>query len=196
MSMVTTEQIKELRDMTGVSVIQCKKALEEANGDKEKALDILRKKSKDIAAKKGDRVFGAGSVASYIHSNGTVGALVELVTETDFVANNQEFKALAREIAMHVAASNPSYVRTSEIPESEQTKAKELFAGEVEGKPEELKEKILSGKIGSYFKERVLLEQPYIKNPDVTVSGLIEQAIQKFGEKIDVGRIARFDVLG
>jgi elongation factor Ts len=194
--MVTTEQIKELRDMTGVSVIQCKKALEEANGDKEKALDILRKKSKDIAAKKGDRVFGAGSVASYIHSNGTVGALVELVTETDFVANNQEFKALAREIAMHVAASNPSYVRTSEIPESEQTKAKELFAGEVEGKPEELKEKILSGKIGSYFKERVLLEQPYIKNPDVTVSGLIEQAIQKFGEKIDVGRIARFDVLG
>jgi len=194
--MVTTEQIKELRDMTGVSVIQCKKALEEANGDKERALDILRKKSKDIAAKKGDRVFGAGSVASYIHSNGTVGSLVELVTETDFVANNQEFKALAREIAMHVAASNPSFVRSSEIPEAEQVKAKELFASEVEGKPEELKEKILSGKISSYFKERVLLEQPYIKNPDITVSGLIEQAIQKFGEKIDVGRIARFDIHG
>lgn len=194
--MITTEQIKALRDMTGVSVIQCKKALEEAQGDQEKALDILRKKSKDIAAKKSDRTFGAGVVAAYVHSNGTVGAMVELVTETDFVANNQEYKNLARDIAMHITASNPMFVRTTEIPEAEQTKARELFAGEVAGKPAELQEKILSGKVASYFAERVLMEQPYIKNPDVTISGLIEQAIQKFGEKIDIGRMSRFSILG
>lgn len=192
--MITTEQIKELRDATGVSVMQVKKALEEASGDRDKALALLRKKSKDIADKKADRALGAGAVAAYVHANGTVGALVELFTETDFVANNQEFKDLARNIAMHAAATSPEFVRTADISEEVRNKAKELFMSEVQGKPADLQQKILDGKLSSYFAERVLLEQAYIKNPDITVSGLIEQAIQKFGEKIDVGRLARFSI--
>jgi len=192
---ISTEQIKELRDATGVSVMQCKKALEEADGDMEKAIAILRKKSKDIAAKKGDRTFGAGAVASYIHSNGTVGSLVELVCETDFVSKNEEFVRLARDIAMHVAASNPEFVRVSDISEEARAKAKELFVAEVQDKPVEMREKILEGKLAAYFKERVLLEQAFIKNPDVTVGGLIEGAIQKFGEKTEVSRMVRYSVL-
>lgn len=175
--------------------MQCKKALEEADGDMEKAIAILRKKSKDIAAKKGDRTFGAGAVASYIHSNGTVGSLVELVCETDFVSKNEEFVRLARDIAMHVAASNPEFVRVSDISEEARAKAKELFVAEVQDKPVEMREKILEGKLAAYFKERVLLEQAFIKNPDVTVGGLIEGAIQKFGEKTEVSRMVRYSVL-
>lgn len=192
--MITTEQIKELRDATGVSVMQVKKALEDAGGDREKALALLRKKSKDIADKKSDRTLAAGSVAAYVHANGTVGTLVELLAETDFVANNQEFKDLARNIAMHAAATNPEFVHASDISEEVRNKAKELFVDEVKGKPEELQQKILDGKLNAYFAERVLLEQPYIKNPDMTVNGLIDQAIQKFGEKIDIGRLARFSI--
>ncbi len=193
--MITTEQIKELRDATGVSVMQCKKALEEGGGDMEKALAILRKKSKDIAAKKGDRTFGAGTVASYIHSGGAVGTLVELVCETDFVSKNEDFTKLAKDIAMHVAASNPEFVKVSDISEETRAKAAELFAKEVEDKPADMRPKILEGKIGAYFKERVLLDQPFIKNPDVTVGGLIEEAVQKFGEKIDISRMVRYSVL-
>ncbi len=193
--MITTEQIKSLRDSTGVSVMQCKKALEEAGGDAEQALAILRKKSKDIAAKKSDRVFGAGTIASYVHSTGTVGALVELVSETDFVSKNEDFVKLARDIAMHITAANPEFVKTSEISEEVKEKARELFKGEVVDKPVAMQEKILEGKLASYFKERVLLEQPYIKNPDVTIGGLIEEAIQKFGEKVEIARMVRFSVL-
>ncbi len=192
--MITTEQIKELRDATGVSVMQVKKALEDAGGDREKALALLRKKSKDIADKKADRTLGAGSVAAYVHANGTVGTLVELLAETDFVSSNQEFKDLARNIAMHAAATNPEFVHASDISEEVRNKAKELFIDEVKGKPEELQQKILDGKLNAYFGERVLLEQAYIKNPDITVNGLIDQAIQKFGEKIDIGRLARFSI--
>ena len=193
--MITTEDIKKLRDATGVSVMQCKKALEEAGGDMDKAVAVLQKKSKDIAAKKGDRVFGAGTVASYIHSNGTVGSLVELVSETDFVSKNQDFVKLAKDIAMHVAASNPLYIKTSEIGDAEKAKARELFIEEVKAKPKEMQEKILEGKLAAYFKERVLLDQPFIKNPDLTIAGLIDQAIQKFGEKIEVSRAVRYSVL-
>lgn len=193
--MITTEQIKALRDSTGVSVMQCKKALEEAGGDTEKAIAILRKKSKDIAAKKGDRVFGAGAVASYIHSNGTIGAMVELVCETDFVSKNEEFIKLARDIAMHVAASNPEFIKTEHISDEVKAKAQELFVKEVADKPVEMQQKILDGKLAAYFKDRVLIDQPFIKNPDITIGGLIESAIQKFGEKTEVSRMVRFSVL-
>ncbi len=188
------DQIKSLRESTGLSVMQVKKALEEAKGDSAKALEILKKKSKDIAAKKADRTFGAGAIATYIHGKGAVGAMVELVSETDFVSNNEEFQKLAKEIAMHVAAANPEYNRLEDITPEIKERTKELFIKEVEGKPKELQDKILEGKIASYFKERVLTEQPFIKNPEITVGGMIEEAIHKFGEKIQVSRFSRFSV--
>lgn len=151
--MVTTEQIKELRDKTGISMMQCKKALEDAGGDSEKALALLREKSGEIALKKSDRELGAGLVQAYVHSSGTMGAIVELNCETDFVAKNPEFKTLANDIAMQVAAA---------APESAEA----------------------------------LLAQEFIKDPSLTVSGLIQTYIQKFGEKISVGAIHRLSVLG
>ncbi len=193
--MITTEQIKDLRDKTGVSVMQCKKALEEAKGDAEKALIILRKKSGEIAAKKSDRTFGAGTVASYIHGTGSVGTLVELVCETDFVSGNDEFKTLARDIAMHITASNPRFLRKEDIDETAKAKAVEVFAEEIKDKPENVRAKILEGKLQDYFAQGTLLEQPFIKNQEITISQLIEGAIQKFGEKIEIARFVRFGVL-
>lgn len=192
---ITTEQIKSLRDKTGISVMQCKKALEDAGGDVEKAIILLRKKGAEIAAKKSDRTLGAGVVQSYIHSNGTIGAMVELVSETDFVSNNEEFKALAYDIAMHISATNPEFTSKDQLTEEDTKKAKEVFKAEVEGKPENLKEQILQGKLDAYFKDKILLEQEFIKNPEVTIAQLIANAIQKFGEKIEVARFVRMSVL-
>lgn len=196
MAEITTEQIKELRDMTGVSVMQCKKALEEACGDKEKALMALRKKSGEIAAKKGDRELGAGVVASYIHGAGSVGAMVELACETDFVAKNEEFRALAYNIAMHVAAMNPKYRTTADATDEDRAKAESFFKEEVEktmtGKPEEIKKKALEGKIATFFKEQTLVDQPFVKDPNVTVGTLVSGAVQKFGEKTEVTRFVRY----
>ena len=192
---ITTEQIKALRDQTGVSVMQCKKALEEAGGDAEKALVILRKVASGAAAKKADRQFGAGVVQAYIHSNSTVAAMVELDCETDFVANNEEFKSLARDIAMHVAATNPKFLKREDITEADTRAAKEVFAKEVEGKPQAMKDKILQGKLDTYFAEMVLMDQPFIKDPTVTIQALVDRAIQKFGEKTAVGRFSRFKIL-
>lgn len=197
--MITTEQIKELRDSTGISVMQCKKALEEAGGDIEKARVILRKKSGEIAAKKSDRTFGAGIVQAYVHSTGRVASLVELVCETDFVSGNEEFKALARDIAMHVTASNPKFLNKDEITDADKNTAKEVFLKEIadSGKkvPKEMEDKILEGKLATYFGEMVLLNQPFIKNPDLTIEALILAAGQKFGEKIAIARFNRFAVL-
>ncbi len=190
--MITTEQIKALRDQTGISVMLCRKALEEAKGDIEKAKVILQRKGADAAAKKADRTLGAGTIASYIHHSGTVGVLVELSSETDFVSGNEAFKALAYDIAMHVAASKPEFVRREDISAEALSRAKEVLQKEVEGKPKAMQEKILEGKLNSFFAEKILLEQPFIKNPDQTVQNLIEGAIQKFGEKIEVTRFARF----
>lgn len=195
-NMITTEQIKELRDQTGVSVMQCKKALEEAGGSMEKALVLLRKKSGEISAKKGDRKFGSGTIQAYIHANGSVGAMVEVNCETDFVANNEEFKTMAREIAMHVAASNPKFLSQNDITEEDKKTAAAAFETEVKGKPEAMKAKILEGKLNAYFADMVLLDQPFIKNPDMKIQALVDGAVQKFGEKIAVARFTRFKVLG
>lgn len=194
-SPITTEQVKALRDQTGISVMQCKKALEEAGGDSEKAMVILRKKSGELAAKKGDRTFGAGTVQAYIHATGTVGAIVELNCETDFVANNDGFKALARDIAMHVTATNPKFLTKADIKESDMNTARSVFEEEVKGKPAAMKDKILQGKLDTYFAEMVLANQPFIKNPEVTIQGLIDVAVQKFGEKTAIARFKRFKVL-
>lgn len=193
---ITTEQIKELRDLTGVSVMQCKKALEEAEGDFEKAQILLRKQSAKAADKKADRTLGAGIVATYLHGGGNVGAMIELMCETDFVAKNEDFKALAYEVAMQVAATAPEFIDASQIDEGVKAKATEIFAGEAEGKPEEIKAKIVEGKLQAYFAEKTLVNQPYIKDGEKTIGGLLQEATQKFGEKIQIGRISRFSVLG
>jgi elongation factor Ts len=192
---ITTEQIKALRDQTGISVMQCKKALEEAGGDMEKAIVILRKKSGELSAKKGDRTFKAGSIQAYIHANGLVGTMVELDCESDFVSGNDEFKTLARDIAMHATATNPKFIKKEDITEADMKSAKEVFAEEVKGKPAAMKDKILQGKLDTYFADMVLMNQPFIKNPDITIQGLIDAAVQKFGEKIAVSRFKRFKVL-
>lgn len=193
--MITTELIKELRDKTGVSVMQCKKALEEAGGAMDKALIILRKKGSDIASKKSDRTLGSGRIASYIHGNGSVGSIVELLSETDFVSNNEEFFTLAHNIAMQVAASNPTYLKADDVTDEEKKKVLEVLEKEVEGKPDNIKDKILKGKLDSYLADKILLEQSFIKDGNMKIKDLIETAIQKFGEKIEVARFARFSVL-
>ena len=194
---ISMDSIKALREETGVSVMQCKKALEEAGGDMDKARMALRKKSGEIAAKKGDRDLGAGVIAAYIHG-GNVGAMVELGCETDFVAKNEDFKKLAYEIAMHVAASKPKYLKMDDVTDADKAKAKEFFEEEVSktmaGKPEEIKAKALQGKIDTYFKEMVLLEQPFVKNGDMTIGELVKGAVQKFGENTELVRFARFAV--
>ena len=191
---ITTELIKELRDKTGISVMQCKKALEETGGDMEKAVMLLQKKSADIASKKSERRLGSGVVSSYIHATGNVGTMVELLCETDLVANNEEFKKLARDIAMHATATNPQFLKTEDIDEHATELAKEMFAKEVEGKPEAMKQKILEGKLASYWSERVLQDQAFIKNPEVTIKNLIQSAVQKFGENIEISRFVRYSV--
>ncbi len=191
---ITTEQVKQLRDSTGISIMQCKKALEEAGGDMDKARIILEKQSKAVAQKKSDRSLGAGVVASYIHTTGTIGSLVELSCETDFVAKNEDFKKLAYDIAMHVAASAPEFLSTEEINEEIKAKAIDIFKKELEGKPEEMKEKILQGKLDSYFNEKVLLEQKFIKNPEMSIQDMLDGAVQKFGEKTQITRFVRFAI--
>jgi len=180
--------------MTGISVMQCRKALEEAGSDFDKAVVILRKRGAEVAAKKADRTLSAGVVSSYIHATGTVGSMVELYSETDFVSGNEEFKKLAYDIAMHIAASNPEFLKPEDITEDAKNLAKEVFMKEVEGKPAAMKDKILEGKLQAYFGERVLLNQPFIKNPEITIKGLIDNAVQKFGEKIEIGRFVRFGI--
>lgn len=192
--MATTEEIKQLRDLTGVSVMQCKKALEEAGGDIEKAKVILRKASAAIASKKADRELGAGIAAAYTHAGGAVVGAVVLACETDFVSKNEEFGKLAYDIAMHVAAMNPQFKNRDEVREADIAAAKSVFESEVQSVPEDKRERALQGKIDSYLKERVLLDQPFVKNPEVTIGELVTQAVQKFGEKIEIVRFERLAV--
>jgi elongation factor Ts len=191
---ITTEQIKSLRDATGISVMQCRKALEEAGGDMEKARVILTRKGGEAAQKKSDRELGAGVIGAYVHSTGEVAALVHLACETDFVSKNEEFVALARSIAMQVAAQNPQCITRAEVDATELEKAKEVFMKEVQDKPAEIQEKIASGKLDAYFKDRILMEQPFIKEPEKTIGDLVNGAIQKFGENVVIARIERLSV--
>jgi len=191
---ISSVQLKELRDKTGISVMQCKKALEEAGGDMEKAIIILKKKRSDAADKKSDREIGAGAVGSYIHNTNEVASLVLLGCETDFVSKNPEFITLAKDIAMQVAATNPSFIKREDVPEEAIQKAKELFQKEVADKPAEMQEKILEGKLAAYFKDQILLDQDFIKNPDSTIAEMVTGAIQKFGENVQVVNMSRLSV--
>ena len=191
---ITSAMIKDLRDQSGISVMQCKRALEEAEGDMDKAKIILKKKRSEAADKKADREIGAGCVGVYTHNTGEVAALVKLGCETDFVSKNEEFAALANDIAMHVAAMAPSFITRDEVSPEVIEKAKEVFAGEVADKPADMQEKIMEGKLSAYFKDQILMEQPFVKNGDTTIEEMITGAVQKFGEKVTVVEIARVAV--
>ncbi|MCD5381388.1 MAG: elongation factor Ts [Candidatus Pacebacteria bacterium] len=191
---ITSAQLKELRDKTGISVMQCKKALEEAGGDSEKAVIILKKKRSEAADKKSDRTLGAGAVGAYMHNTNEVAAMVLLSCETDFVSKNEEFINLAKDIAMHVAATDPKYITKEEVPAEATDKAKEVFAGEVADKPAEMQEKIMEGKLSSYFKDQILLEQDFIKNPEMTINDMVTGAVQRFGENVSIAQISRVSV--
>lgn len=191
---ITSAQLKELREKTGISVMQCKRALEEAGGDMDKAVIILKKKRSEAAEKKSDRTLGAGAVGAYVHNTNEVAALVLLACETDFVSKNEEFIALAKDIAMHVAASDPKYISRDELPADAIEKAKEVFTPELEGKPEDMKEKIMEGKLSAYFKDQILSEQDFIKNPDTTIGEMVTGAVQKFGENVSIAQISRVSV--
>lgn len=174
--------------------MQCKKALEEAGGDMEKAKVILRKASAAAAAKKSDRELGSGAVQAYVHAGNTVASVVLLACETDFVAKNEEFVQLAYDIAMHGAAMAPQFVSRDEVTPDDLTAARAVFADEVKDKPADMQEKIVEGKLDSYLKERVLLEQPFVKDPSVTIQDLLTGATQKFGERVELVRFERIAV--
>ncbi len=191
---ITANVVKELRDMTGVSVMLCKTALEEAGGDLGKAVDILSRKSADIAKKKGDRVLAAGTVASYIHAGAQVGALVLLSCETDFVSKNPDFQALAREIAMHAAATRPQYIKREDMSLQTIQELRDLFAPEAADRPEDVRERVVEGKVIARMEEVVLLEQAYIKDPAKKIRVLLDEASQRFGERIEVSKCSVFGV--
>ncbi|MDD3268134.1 MAG: translation elongation factor Ts [Syntrophomonadaceae bacterium] len=196
MTVVTAAMVKELRERTGVGMMDCKKALVECNGDMEKAIDELRTKGLAKAAKKAGRIASEGLVTSYIHGGGRIGVLVEVNCETDFVAKNGDFKQLAYDIAMQIAASNPEYISREEVPEEAIQREKEVLKAQAleEGKPEKVIEKMVEGRIDKYYKERCLLEQAFIKDTDKTVQELIHEQVARMGENITVRRFARYEV--
>ena len=191
------DTIKELRELTGAGIMDIKEALTEADGDKEKTIELLRKKGAMKVGKKADRVAKEGIIETYIHPGSRVGVLVELNCETDFVARTDDFKTLAKEIALHIAAANPLYITMSDVPAEVIEKEKEIYKEQsnASGKSEEIVNKMLEGKIAKYYEEVCLLEQPFAKNPEHKVKDLISGAVAKMGENVVVRRFARF-VLG
>jgi len=194
MTDVTTDDVKELRDATGLPIMECKKALTEADGDRQKAIAILDEQSEKAAAKKAGRDLDDGIIASYIHNNGKVGAMIELLSETDFVARNEEFQELGYEIAMHVAAMNPDYVSADNIPEDVIQEKKEKLRDEFADKPEDVQEDIIAGKIDDYYAESVLLRQPFVRDDEQTIADMLQEATQTFGENVAIGEISRFAI--
>ncbi|MBP9698355.1 MAG: elongation factor Ts [Candidatus Moranbacteria bacterium] len=190
------EQIKALREKTGAGIVDVKKALDEAGFDDAKAIEILRKRGQDKAMKKSDRETHEGTVVSYVHSNGRIGALVKLYCETDFVARNEEFQELGRDIAMHVAASAPQYVKPEEVPAEVVAKEKEIWQEQLaaEGKPADLVDKIMTGKEEKFRNDISLLTQAFVKDPSKTVAELLAEKVHKMGENIQVGSFVRYEL--
>jgi len=193
---ISASLVKDLRDKTGASIMECRAALEKSNGDIEKAIVYLRQKGKEKATKKSTRATGEGIVAAYIHSNKKIGAMVELRSETDFVAKNSEFQELAYDLAMHVAAMSPQYLSFEQVSEKDKEEYEHLVREELasEKKPAEIVEKIVEGKIKKHFEGLSLLSQAFIKDQDMTVSDLIKEKISKIGENIQIGNFTRFEV--
>ena len=191
---ISATLVRELREKTGAGMMDCKKALAETAGDFEKAIEYLRKKGIASAAKKAGRATKEGAVASYIHGEGRVGVMVEINCETDFVARNEQFKAFCRDIAMHIAAANPLYVKSEEVPADILAKEKEIAVAQMaaSGKPAAVLEKIAEGKVKKYFEETCLLNQAYVKDPEKTILQLLQETIATIGENISIRRFARF----
>ena len=193
---ITSEMVKALRLKTGAGMMDCKEALKAENGDPEKAIDYLRKKGMSAATKRSSKAAKEGTIASYIHMGGRIGVLVEVNCETDFVAKTDDFQAMARDLAMHVAASNPRYVRSEEIPTADLEREKEIYRSQLiaEKKPEKIWDKIIEGKLNKYYEEVCLLNQKFIKNTDISVGTLVTNMMAKTGENIIVRRFARFQL--
>jgi elongation factor Ts len=191
---ITAQMVKELRERTGAGMLDCKNALNETQGNVEAAVDFLRKKGLAAAAKKAGRVTAEGAVGSYIHAGGKIGVLVEVNCETDFVARTDDFQELVRDIAMHIAAAEPRAVRREEVTPEDLDRERAIFQEQAlaSGKPANVVQKIVDGKMEKYFSEFVLLEQPFVKNPDLTVGQLISERVAKIGENIQVRRFSRF----
>jgi elongation factor Ts len=193
---ISATQVKELREKTGAPMMDCKQALTEAKGDMEQAVVVLRKKGVSVAAKKATRVTSEGSVASYIHAGGKIGVLVEVNCESDFVARTEDFKELVHDIAMHIAASDPKFVRKEDVTPEAYEREKDIYRAQAiaSGKPANIAEKMVEGKMAKFYEEVCLLEQPFIKDQTVSIAQLIATKIGKLGENIAVRRFARFKV--
>ncbi|KYO65783.1 translation elongation factor Ts [Thermovenabulum gondwanense] len=193
--MISSEQVKELRERTGAGIMDCKKALAEADGDMEKAVVILRERGLAKAAKKAGREAKEGIIDSYIHGGGRIGVLLEVNCETDFVARNDEFKSLVKDLAMQIAAANPKYIKREDVPAEIIENERHILRTQAinEGKPEHVVDKIVEGRLEKFFEENCLLEQPFIKDPDRKVSQIIMEKIALLGENITVSRFVRFE---
>jgi elongation factor Ts len=195
---ISASDVKALRDRTGAGMMDCKKALQETGGDMEAAIDYLRAKGAAKAAKREAKSVNEGTIGNYLHFGGKVGVMVEVNCETDFVAKNEEFLQLAKDLAMHIAATNPLAVRPEDIPDEVVARERQIYLEQVknEGKPEHIAEKIVEGKLRKFFEESSLMKQAFVKDPDRTIEVLITEASAKTGEKIEVARFARFQVGG
>ncbi len=193
---ITSKMVKELRDKTAAGMMDCKKALTDTNGDMEKAVDLLRQKGLAVAAKRAGRATSEGVISTYIHAGGKLGVMVDVGCETDFVAKTDKFIEFARDVAMHIAASNPVAVTREEVPEEVVTREKDIYIQQAleSGKPENIVEKMVSGKIEKFLSEIVLLEQPFVKDPDNTIQEILTDLVGKMGENITIKRFARFQV--
>jgi elongation factor Ts len=193
---ISAEMVKQLRDKTGAGIMDCKAALSECQGDISKAIDFLRKKGLATAAKRAGRAMTEGIVQSYIHTGGKIGVLVEVNCETDFVAKTDDFREFTKNIAMHIAATNPLGVKSVDIPEEIVNKEKEIYRAQAleSGKPEKILDKIAEGKLDKFFKENCLLNQPYVRDPNITVADAVNDVIAKIGENITVRRFVRFQI--
>lgn len=193
--MISAGQVKELREMTGAGMMECKKVLEETEGNMEKATELLRERGVVKAAKKAGRIAAEGLVDSYIHGDGRIGVLVEVNIETDFAAKNPEFREFVKDVAMQIAAAKPEYVKKEDVPEDVLEKEKEVIKAQAmnEGKPAEIAEKMVAGRIEKYYKEVCLLEQEFVKNPDITIGQLLTEKIANIGENITIRRFVRFE---
>ena len=194
--MVTASMVKELRERTGAGMMDCKRALQDTNGDIDKAIELLRERGLAAAAKKSGRIAAEGLVDSYIHFGGKIGVLVEVNCETDFVAKTDDFKSFVRDIAMHIAAANPQYLSRDDVPQAVVDKEREILRVQTlnEGKPEKIADKIVDGRISKFFKEVCLLEQAYVRDPDKTVQDVVMENIAKFGENINIRRFVRYEM--
>ncbi len=194
MAEITAKSVAELRAKTGAGLMDCKKALKETDGDFDAAIDILRKKGIATAAKKAGRDASDGLVETYIHTGGKVGVMLEINCETDFVAKNDDFKAFARDICMHIAAASPTCVNREDVPEAEIEKEREIATAQAEGKPPQAIQKIVEGKLNKHYSQVCLMEQPFVKNPDQTIKDLLTEKIATIGENLIIRRFARFAV--